>query len=476
MSTRASLGYFFTRALSGGLAVATVSIFARLLGPAGYGHWTLIATIAVLIAGVLIQPLHSSLARFLPTPGFADLPATLGRAMAVAGLIGVPVALLLEWLAPGWLPRGVALAALVLGLSQGVFDFTAQYLASTLRTRRYGSLYLGKSLLVLVAGWLVLRAGGGAWGLLGVFALAYLIASVLAGSAAWRAVIGGRFDIALLRSIRGYALPVAFSLFTGVLISWGDRLVLAAYVPPADLGAYAATGDLTLQGFGLLFSALYLSWFPRLVSAWEGGRDAAQILFSRYLQLFLLVLTPSAAGFILVAPTLAGVLLGAAYHERATQLMPWFVFTAFAGGVRMYLLELPLHLTRRLGLQSVVVAICAALALLLNLLLVPRYGVLAAAIVAGAVQALGGAACLWAGRGALSYRLPWRDVLGVACSVLAMVFAVRSVEGSSWSGLLLQVVTGAVTYAVAVLAFDVAGLRAGAGRLLVSFRQRRNQG
>jgi len=472
MSTRASLGYFLTRAVSGALAVATVSLFARLLGPAGYGHWTLVATIAVLIAGVVIQPLHSSLARFLPTPGFANLPATLGRSLVLAGLAAAPVALLLEWLAPVWLPKGVALAALVLGLSQGVFDFSAQYLASTLQTRRYGLLYLGKSVLVLAAGCLILGGGAGVWGLLGVFVLGYISASVAAGADAWRAVLKGRFDASLLREIRSYALPVAFSLFTGVLISWSDRLVLAAYVPTADLGAYAATGDLTLQGFGLLFSALYLSWFPRLVAAWEEGRDTAQVLFSRYLQLFALVLTPAAAGFILVAPTLAGVLLGAAYHERATQLMPWFVFTAFAGGVRMYLFELPLHLTRRLGLQSVVVAVCAALALSLNLLLVPRYGVLVAAIVAGCVQALGGLMCLWLGRGALSYRLPWRDALGVTCGVVGMVIVVRALAFDGWLGLLLQVTTGAAAYGLVVLAFDVAGVRAGAARLLGSFATR----
>ena len=138
----------------------------------------------------------------------------------------------------------------------------------------------------------------------------------------------------------------------------------------------------------------------------------------------------------------------------------------------MYLLELPLHLTRRLGLQSVVVAVCAGLALSLNLLLVPRYGVLAAAVVAGCVQALGGLVCLWLGRGALSYRLPWRDALGVACGVAGMVIVVRALSFDGWFGLLLQVTTGALVYGLVVLGFDVAGVRAGASRLLGSFAAR----
>ena len=51
MSVRASLVYFVTRGASGALAVMTVSLFARLLGPAAYAHWALAVTVSAFIAG-----------------------------------------------------------------------------------------------------------------------------------------------------------------------------------------------------------------------------------------------------------------------------------------------------------------------------------------------------------------------------------------------------------------------------------------
>ena len=122
-AAKASLAYFVTRGVSGVLAVATVALFARLLGPQGYASLTLAATIAAFVGSVLVQPLHSSLGRFLPGTKDARLTVALGRLLLVGGGLAAALAGLVEWLHLAWLPRGVALAAAALCVAQGVFDF-----------------------------------------------------------------------------------------------------------------------------------------------------------------------------------------------------------------------------------------------------------------------------------------------------------------------------------------------------------------
>lgn len=462
MSVRASLAYFVTRGASGALAVMTVSLFARLLGPAGYAHWALAVTVSAFIAGVLIQPLNSSLARFLPRPGFDTLPATLGRAILIAAVMALPLALALEWFSPAWLPAGIALAALLLGVTQGGFDFSAQFLSSTLQARRYGRLYILKAVLALGLGVAALKLGAGVWGVIGAMVASYIVSCAVSAPDAWRRVWGGRFQWSELRAVQSYALPAGFALVTGYLLQWSDRLILAAYVPPAKLGAYSAAGDLALQGMGLLFSAFHLAWFPRLVAAWERSRVEVDAMFARYLQLTAVVMLPSALGFVLVAPDLAQVLLGGAYRADAARVMPWFALSALLAGLRCYVFDVQLNLTQRMKRLSLTVGVCAALGVGLNLWLVPLYGIDGAAWVAALVQAVGCLMSLAAGRGVLRLRLPWREVLALSLALCAMAAALALVPEGGWRNLALRVSVGAAVYAVIALAFNLAGLRGAA--------------
>ncbi|MCX9154889.1 polysaccharide biosynthesis C-terminal domain-containing protein [Niveibacterium sp. 24ML] len=465
MSLRSSLAYFAFRGASGAMAVLTVSVFARLLGPEGYAHWTLAVVLSSFVAGVLIQPIHATLARFLPRPGGAELVTTFGRLLLVAAGIVTVFALVLDALIPAWLPAGILALALALGLSQGVFDFAAQHCSSTLQARRYGRLYLFKSVVALALGYAVLTQGWGAAGAVFAVCAAYLLATAVFGRAAWVAVVRGRFSAASLPEIRAYALPVGFALLTGALLQWGDRLVLAAHVAPAQLGAYGAAGDLAQQGFGLLFSAFHLAWFPRLISAWERRAPDLQAQLDRYAQLSLLVMVPATLGFALVAHELAGALLGSAFRDDAARVMPWLALAALLGGLRTYLFDLPLHLGQRMGVQSAIAGGCALLGVTLNLLLVPRYGIAAAAAVAVLAQGCGCVASYWVGRRTLSPRWAMRDLGAVGAGALGMALAVMAVPMSAGATLLVattlaaKVLLGGLVYALAMLAFNTAGLR-----------------
>ncbi|MBK9392971.1 MAG: polysaccharide biosynthesis C-terminal domain-containing protein [Uliginosibacterium sp.] len=486
-AAKASLAYFVTRGVSGVLAVATVALFARLLGPQGYASLTLAVTIAAFVGSVLVQPLHSSLGRFLPGTKDARLTVALGRLLLVGGGLAAALAGLVEWLHLAWLPRGVALAAAALCVAQGVFDFSAQWASASLMTRRYGRLYFLKAALVPAFGLGFLALGGSYWGAVLAMCLAYLLAAAIALPLPWLLVTRGRFEREALSGVGRYASGFAVSMLLGVMLSWSDRLLMAAFAVPG-LGAYGAAADLTQQAFGLVFSALFLAWFPRLVSAWEespqlapsapssprggpskswggpatcltGDKAAYTRQLRPYLQATIALMPPVAAGFALVSADVAHVLLGAAYQADAPRVMPWLALAALLGGVRMYVSDVPLHLAKRLDLQCLIVGASGAIGLLLNVLLLPRFGIMGAAWSAVAANALGAGLGLWQAQRLGGMPWPWRDLAISLVGVALMALALWLVPGGSLLRLIVRVLLGMAVFGAVALAADLAGGR-----------------
>ena len=64
MSLRTSAAYVAVRAISGGLAMATLALVVRGLGPAGYGQLSLGLAMSAAVTLVLFNPINATLARF----------------------------------------------------------------------------------------------------------------------------------------------------------------------------------------------------------------------------------------------------------------------------------------------------------------------------------------------------------------------------------------------------------------------------
>lgn len=457
-AARASLAYFLTRGLSGALAVATVSLFARQLGPNGYASYTLAATVAAFVGSILIQPLHSCLGRFLPANKGSGLTVALGRLLLGGGAIAALFALLLEVFRPQWLPPGVALAAAMLCVIQGVFDFSAQWASASLMARRYGRLYLLKSFLAPAMGFGMIALGAGFWGAVLGMCSAYLLATAISLPQPWTIVWKGRFDSKVLRAVSSYAKGLTLSMLLGVTLSWSDRLLMAA-LSVAGLGIYGAAADLTQQGFGLIFSALFLAWFPRLVSSWENGVDQYRDQLARYLRLSAALMPAVTVGFVWVCSDLAHLLLGKAFSSDAARVMPWLALAALCGGIRTYMTDIPLHLHKRLDIQGGIVAVCGVCGMGLNVILLPRYGILGAAWSSVAANAVGVALGVFQVRRMGGMPWPWRDLAISLLGVLVMSAVLYGMPEGSLLRMLARIVAGVLVFGCVALVADLAGGR-----------------
>ena len=182
---------------------------------------------------------------------------------------------------------------------------------------------------------------------------------------------------------------------------------------------------------------------------------------------------PAAAGVALVARPLAEVLIGEDLRVAAASVTPWIALSALLYGLTAYYFGQAFTLGKKTKHLLVAMAIPAGLNVVLNLILVPRFGLMGAAWAPAASFALGLLATQLIGRRVLPLPIPWDSLIrcGVATGAMALVvWRLPAIGG--FAELMLDAGVGGIVYAVVALTLNAAGVRDVAMRLLGQARER----
>ena len=140
--------------------------------------------------------------------------------------------------------------------------------------------------------------------------------------------------------------------------------------------------------------------------------------------------------------------------------MPWLAAAIFVGAFKSYFLDVVFQLRHATKYQGYIAILMAAVNILLNLLLLPNYGVIAAAWATLAAFSVGALASWIVGKSV--FLLPalgdtfWQSALASA-TMAVVVYLIPSSAGIIW--LLAKIILGFVTYAAIAWALDIAGFR-----------------
>src|SRR3989344_3122313 len=146
----------------------------------------------------------------------------------------------------------------------------------------------------------------------------------------------------------------------------------------------------------------------------RGGAERLRTAAREQLSTFLLIGLPAAAGVALVARPLAEVLIGEELRVAAASITPWIALSALLYGLTAYYFGQAFTLGRRTKRLLAAMALPAAANVVLNLILVPRFGLMGAAWATAASFALGLAATLLMGRRVLALPMAWDSLVRCA--------------------------------------------------------------
>ena len=201
---------------------------------------------------------------------------------------------------------------------------------------------------------------------------------------------------------------------------------------------------------------------------------AAAVAAREQLSTFLLVGLPAAAGVALVARPLSEVLIGEDLRTAAASVTPWIALSALLFGLTAYYFGQAFTLGKKTRRLLLAMAIPAGLNVILNLILVPRFGLMGAAWATAASFGLGMFATMLIGRRVVALPIPWESLARcvVATGIMALVVSRLPAIGGLGE-LILDAGVGAIVYAAAALTLNAAGVRTVALGLMAGRRLRR---
>lgn len=360
-------------------------LYTRFLTPAEYGVVAVSGTITAVLGIVLPLGLHGAVAKYYFATGDpAERKRKNGTLWVAIVLAAFTFAVVLDhyggrlfaWLVPQ-VPFAPYVRLAIWTAFFGVFGLVPlavlqveerpfAYVSATLATA------IGSAALVVV--FVVVRHEGAYGYLLGICVSA---GAAAIGYSIWAIKrFAPAIDAATLRLALAFSLPLVPHGLAGWVLDVSDRVLLERFVPAADIGLYA----LGFQ-FGaianMLATAMNSAWVPFVYKRVAMSGTDARASLARLATLFAAVMCAAAVALALLGRDAVELLMSPSFRG-AGPVIPWIV----GGYVFAGLYFVPsnfLFVAERTSLIPLVTIAAGILNVLLNLWLMPRYGMMAAA-------------------------------------------------------------------------------------------------
>ena len=427
------------------IGLASIAIVTRYLGPEDYGKFALALTYMQLFAVLADVGLFTIVVREISrdpsqTERLVGNTLTL-RLVLAAGAIALAacLSLLLPY------DPDVRVAILLAGLPL-LFGMLNSTFVTVLQARlRMGRAVVGDVIgraLALAAVGLVAALDLGFLAVMGTAAVGALATALVTMLLTRRLVpLRPRREPQVWRRLIVMALPLGVALAVNEIYFRADTLIISLYEPYEQVGLY--TLAYRMLELTLVFGTVFLTTtFPLLSQAVASDEPRARRTIQLSTDLFVALGAPLVAGGLVLAPALVELAAGSDFEDAATPLRILLAAGALAwiNGAFGYALIAKDRQLSALWLNLTALAFNVGL----NLLLVPRYGIVVAAVVTVASEVL-----ILAGSYVLMRR--YFDFFPAPRTLVPAVLAAAIMAGLLWvlrdAPVLLLVPLGAAVYA-----------------------------
>jgi O-antigen/teichoic acid export membrane protein len=380
----ASAIYGLGSVLVRGLGFLLLPLYTRYLTPAEYGIVALTVTITVVLGMLYPLGLRGAVSRTYYDSGTdEERKERLGTLWIAMLLSAAGMALLLDRVGPQLaaavlpeVPFRPYLRLAVWTAFLGVLGITPLVLLQAQeRPAAYVAVTLWTALTTTaMTVWLVVRGGGAEGYLRGALiggalaAVPYLLLTIRQVRLVFR--------VGVLLPALAFSLPLVPHALAGWALEMSDRAILTRLVPLREVGLYALGYQLG-AAMGLLTTAFNAAWVPFLFGTLKQEGEAAHSKLARLVTYYAMALCFIGLGWSLLVEH-AIVLVAGPQFRDAYRITWWVVGGTICGG--LYLIPTNLLFWRqRTGVIPLLTLASGAANVGLNLWLVPRHGVIAAA-------------------------------------------------------------------------------------------------
>lgn len=375
--------YLLARAVPGAVNFLALLLYARILGPAEFGRLTLLVSAANILNAAALYWVRASYLRAAADTGddtqHRATALKLNAALVTLLLIPASVAA-----AAGLVPWVQAFAVIAFMGVQNACETQQEFLRNMERGKAYGAVALVRALTSFAVGaaLIILTPLGFFAPLIGLIVGA-LVGLLLARRSSGVSALASHVTPQMIRQYASYGLPLVPYYLTLAVFGTLDRFLINHFLGKEATGTYSAGYDMVQQTIGLLFIAINLAGLPALFRAFN---QAAPVWESRARQHAFLILGATVAPALTVtlyAREITTHLLGSAY-TGASVILPLIAWSTVLAGLRGNYYDVSFQVSKRTVWQLPAVLLGLALNVALGFILIPRMGLLGAAVASAA--------------------------------------------------------------------------------------------
>jgi O-antigen/teichoic acid export membrane protein len=428
--TTDSLRYLPATVIPAGLSIVSVYIFTRLFDTLDYGRYALVIASTTIATVFLSGWIQQSVLRYLPKfkTGNKLGEFVMELFVILAGVSSVFILLLAVLFRIFEIQladyRAFFIPAVILIVAESMFLCFGSIYQADLKSKAFArSKIAGAILRLALALAFVLFIQKEIIGLIVGAAAANLIvvAFMMRDLKLWQKIFSSYkyVNVNLLKTFAQYGLPMVGWILCGQVLEISDRFLIGYFRGSAEVGIYSANYNLVRMGFNLVSGPFLTASYPLIITAWEkGNRDNISSIISEFSRYYLLMLLPVAMVIGIFSREIVAIVLGEQFRSGYT------IFPYVLGGMMLWGLGMighkGLEILEKTRLMLLLVVAAAGLNVVLNLVLIPRYGyngAAAATFLSYLVYPL--LVYLVSAKG-IAWRLPWRSVGRTAAAALVM--------------------------------------------------------
>jgi len=439
-------------------------IFTRILTEAEYGIMSFVATTLALVSAITKGGLSGGIVRFYTDYSETDDTRTLfSSTILFRGLfscsLSVVVYLLILKIAPSYFGINPLYVPYFIIMAPYVFLYPMNVIMQNLlrisgKTIFYSiTLMLQKGCPVIFSVLMVLYIVGQFSG--------YFIGLVLGETLVSLVIFSWFFltykvDIKkvsgkLTRDLFGFGFPLLLSELCYLLLSYVDRYLILAFQGEGSLGVYSVGHNMAFYLSAIIMMPLSSAIVPLYVTTYKNeGREKTEAFLSKTAHYMLILIIPACFGYHAVSRDLL-IAVASQKYASAADFSTIILIGSCCFGMHS-LFSAGLFLQKKTGQMSAILFIGFVANILMNLFLLPKYGVIGAAYasLAGYIIVVTLMA-IFATR-YIAIKINGGHILYYCISSLAMFLAVSQIEtGSHFINLMTKMIAGVVIIVPVVL-------------------------
>jgi O-antigen/teichoic acid export membrane protein len=452
-----AINYFPAHIIPALLAVVNVAIFTRIFTPNIYGQYILVITTTNIITAILSQWTQQSIFRFLPefriNNRLKEFKKNLSSIVSLVVIIFLIISIIFYiflYNILGIYKRfyfpGVVL--IILGI---LFNNFVTFFQASLEPNKFVKYNITFSILnsIISISFIFLLAKDVLSLIWGTISSYFILLSwpFLKEIKYIKILTSFTFNVDLLKKVAGYGLPMVGWFLCNQILNLSDRYMIEFFRGSTEVGIYSANYNLVNRSIGLLSAPLLIAAHPLIINAWENyDKDRIQEIISLFSRYFLFFAIPVIVYITIFSKELVSILIGQEYRKGYI-IIPFVLLGFLAWNFSMYGHK-GFEIVKKTGIIMKLLIVSTLLNIFLNLIFIPLYGYIAAALTTLISFLLYCILIYYNSTKFIKWSIPWRSLFKITISAMISSVSLVVIKTNFYFNPFLYFIGGFIIYVV----------------------------